>query len=384
MAAQGGVKIAQGMKGGVPPWKEGQIIDLKVAHWCLWGPRVSGMYETVRELIQAENRIDGVLAGMCETPNTNAPTPTVQKAAMGGKVDSMFPDMRTQDWGWAMKWADIHVIHSTMSNRVGELKPKAFFHHGTPEATLANDLEKNSSSFMPGAEWTNRFEATFVTSLRAMEVWKAFDSTGEKIHLVDKGIDLDWWVRGTTEQDLDGEPSVLYGEIWRGTKHPLHLFYACKRVFDENPKMRLNVWGLNIKKDFWAQFTNWSGFDDFIGKRGLTGIVDYPSHWYTRGDVLVSPGIFGDVSRSQQEAMACGCPVISWDTDPYGDAHSYKYAKGFDTEDLATKIMDVYGEVLDDRLGIAQRCRATAEKYFDVNREAQQIVEVLRQVIEKK
>jgi len=282
-----------------------------------------------------------------------------------------------------MKWADIHMIHSTMSNKVAELKPKVFFHHGTPEACLANDLEKGSTSFMSAAEWTNRMDATFVTSKRAYEVWSAFDWGNEKIHLVDKGIDLEWWKRSTTKQDIEGDPSILYGEIWRGIKHPLHLFYACKRLFEENPKMRLNVWGLNVHQKFWERFVQWTSCKDFIGKRGLKGIVDYPSHYYTRGDVLMSPGLYGDVSRTQQEAMACGCPVVSWDTDPYGDAHSYRYAKAFNTEDLAEKLMDVYNEVLDDRDGVALKCRNLATKYFNINDEAKQIVDVLRQVVEK-
>lgn len=375
-------QFAAGKKGGLPPFKEGEKIDLKIAHWCLWGPRVSGMYETVRELIFAENKIEGVLAGFCETPSASAGEPTVKKAAMGNKVDAMFPALRTQDWGWAMKWADIHMIHSTMSKQVGELAPKAFFHHGTPEATLANDLDKGSTSFKSGAAWTNRFDITFVTSRRAYEVWSAFDWSGEKVHIVDKGVDLDWWQRSTNRQELDGDPSILYGEIWRGIKHPLHLFYACKKIFEENPKMRLNVWGLNIKKDFWEDFIDWTGFNSFIGNRGLRGIVDYPHHWYTRGDVLVSPGLFGDTSRVQQESMACGCPVISWDSDPYGDQHAYKYAKSFDIQDLSDKIMDAYNEVLDDREEVARRCRNIAEQYFDVNKEAQQIVSNLRSVIE--
>ena len=375
-------KLALGPDGGAPPWKEGEKIDLRIIHWCLWGPRVSGMYETVRELIQAENQIEGVLAGMCETPNSKAPQLEVQKAAMGGKADTLFPTLRTQDWGYGMKYADIHMIHSTMSKKVGELKPKVFFHHGTPEACLANDLEKGSVSFMSAAEWTNKMEATFVTSKRAHEIWSAFD-WNKKIHLVTKGIDLDWWTRSTTQQDIEGEPSILYGEIWRGIKHPLHLFYACKRLFEENPGMRLNVWGLNVHQKFWENFVQWTSCKDFIGKRGLKGIVDYPSHYYTRGDVLMSPGLYGDVSRTQQEAMACGCPVVSWDTDPYGDAHSYKYAKAFNTEDLAEKLMDVYNEVLDDRDGVALKCRNLAEKFFNINDEAKQIVDVLRQVVEK-
>jgi len=43
--------------------------------------------------------------------------------------------------------------------------------------------------------------------------------------------------------------------------------------------------------------------------------------------------------------------------------------------------MEVYGEVLDDREGVARRCRNLAEKYFDINLEAQQIVKVLRDVV---
>jgi len=31
-------KLAEGVKGGAPPWKEGEAIDLRIAHWNLWGP----------------------------------------------------------------------------------------------------------------------------------------------------------------------------------------------------------------------------------------------------------------------------------------------------------------------------------------------------------
>ncbi len=53
-------KFGDGPKGGLPPWKEGETIELLIAHWCLFGPGSSGMYETVRELIAAENQIEGV------------------------------------------------------------------------------------------------------------------------------------------------------------------------------------------------------------------------------------------------------------------------------------------------------------------------------------
>jgi hypothetical protein len=43
--------------------------------------------------------------------------------------------------------------------------------------------------------------------------------------------------------------------------------------------------------------------------------------------------------------------------------------------------MEVYGEVLDDREGVARRCRNLAERYFDINFEAQQIVKILRDIV---
>jgi len=376
-------KFSDGPKGGIPPWKEGEKINLKIAHWCLFGPKLSGMYETTRELIAAENQIEGVLAGLCETPPPTAPKAVVKKAAEGGAVDAFHPEMRTQDWGWAMKWADIHVIHSTMSNNVAELKPKAFFAHGTPEACLENELmpDDKRKSFSSSADWMNRFEASFVTSKRAEEIWKVFDPTGEKIHRISKGIDLSWWVRSSMKQDLEGSPSVLYGEIWRNIKHPFYLFYALNEIYEENKGIKLNVWGCNIKQPFWQELMKRANFDAFMGKHGIRGIVDYPEHYYSRGDVYFGSAIYGDLSRSMQEATACGCPVITWNSDPHGDSHAYRYAEAFSIESLADKIMEVWEEVANNREDVALQCRKIAEKYFNVNDEAKQVVDILRKVV---
>ena len=376
-------EFAEGMKGGIPPFKEGQTIDLTVAHWCNWSPHISGMYETTRELVDAENRIEGVLAGFCETPGPGADDQRIKRCAEGGKKDPMHPHFRTQGWGWAMKYADIHIIHSTRLGKVGEIQPRAFFIHGTVEACLESELMENDryASFSSAGGYIAKSQATFVTNERSRRMWSRWDYSGEKVHRVNKGIDLEWWKRASTQQDLTGKPSVLYGEIWRNIKHPMHLLHAVEEIYDENQDVVLNMWGCGTKPGFWRSIITAMRFDKFLGKRGIRTIVDYPEHYYSRGDVLVSPSVYGDVTRVHQEAMACGCPVISWDTDPYQDAHPYKYAKAFDFSDLAQKITEVYGAVLDDREGVAKQCRNLAERYFDINFEAQQIVTVLRDVI---
>jgi len=367
-------KFGKGQKGGVPPWKEGEKIDLRIIHWCLWGPRRSGLYETVRELIDAEMKIDGVLPTLCVLPGPDASKRETEKYVQGGLVDAMHPQTRTQDWGYAMKYGDIHLIHYSFDQRLAKLQPKACMIHGTLEAVVESALKEkdNAKSLVSAADWIHKFKATFVTSKRAQTYWGAFDPTGgEKVHLVNKGIDLDWWQRTATTQQLEGDPSVLYGEVWRGIKHPMHLLYAMNLLYEENPDVKLNAWGLNNKRPFWERLI-WSA--DFWK------FVDYPEHYYSRGDVLVSPVQAGDVSRVAQESMACGCPVVSWDTDPYGDNHAYKVAKAFDIQDLADKIKETADEVLNDREAVAKTCREVAEKWFNINDEAKDIVKVLRNV----
>lgn len=380
--AQNPKKLAQGLGGGTPPFKKDQKIDLKICHWSLWGPRRSGLYETVRELIAAENRIEGVLAGMCIVPSMKSSERDKKAHYQGGFIDIIHPELQTQSWGWAYKFADIHVIHYSFDLKLGRLKPKVFMAHGTPEAVVASGLlGEKSKPLLSGAQWIDKFEATIVTSQRAKQFWGVFDSSGKKMHVVNKGIDLEWWQRTGTTANLTGEPSVLYGEVWRGIKHPTLLFYAVNEIYKRNKEIRMNAWSLGVSRKFWEDLIIQAGFKDFLGQSNIPGVQDYPEHYYSRGDVLVSPVQAGDLSRVAQEAMACGCPVVSWDTDPWGENYPYKAAKGFDIMDMANKIEETYEEILDDPEGVRKKCRATAEKHFDINKEAKSIVDILRKVV---
>lgn len=376
-------KFAEGPNGGVPPGKENQKIDLTIAHWALWGPRSSGLYETTRELVAAEMEIEGVLPGMCLVPLQTAPQAVKESYIMGRYKDPMHPELNPQNWGWAYKHADIHVIHFSLDRRLAELEPKCFFAHGTPDACLASSMRPNddSNAFQAGAEWVHDYDATFVTSEKAKEFWGVFDHTGSKIHKVTKGIDLDWWQRCNTQMKLEGEPSVLFGETWRDIKHPAQLFYAINELYKRNDKVRLNMWGLGQNVPLWNDFIQRARFEKFMGTWPIPSFIDYPEHRYSRGDVLVSPVKDGDLSRCHQEAMACGCPVVAWDTDPWKENYPYKFAKAFDTHDLADKIEETYHDVLDDPERVHQECRRIAEDHFDIRKEAKEVVSVLRGIV---
>jgi glycosyltransferase involved in cell wall biosynthesis len=379
-------KFATGQNGGVPPEKEGQQIDIRIAHWALWGPRQSGLYETTRELVQAEMEIEGVLPGMCLVPTQTAPQSVKDAYIMGRYKDPLHPELNPQNWGWAYKHADIHVIHFSLDKRLAELEPKVFFAHGTPTACLASSMrpEDEANAFGAGAEWVSTYDGTIVTSTKAKKFWEVFDNTGERVHQVSKGIDLDWWRRSATIQKMEGEPSVLFGETWREIKHPADLFYAMNELYRRNNKARLNMWGLNFNQKMWLDYIARADFQKFIGTWPIPNYTDYPEHRYSRGDMLVSPVKDGDLSRVHQEAMACGCPVIAWDSDEYHENYAWKLAKPFSIMDLADKLEQTYNDVRDDPDRVQRECRRIAEEQFDIRKEAKQVVSVLREIVNKR
>ncbi|RLF09458.1 MAG: hypothetical protein DRJ69_04585, partial [Thermoprotei archaeon] len=61
----------------LPPWRA-QLgkVELAIAHWTLWGPKRSGLYETVKELAIYESHIPGVFGFLVDAQHEQ-----------GGKVD---------------------------------------------------------------------------------------------------------------------------------------------------------------------------------------------------------------------------------------------------------------------------------------------------------
>lgn len=358
------------LREGTPPEKREQVIDLTIAHWCLWGPGRSGMYETVKELILAENKIPGVMAGLVN--------PESEK---GGESDGW---ITSQSHGWAYETADVNVIHWYISGYGGRLKPAVFMIHGTPEACL--QAEPKSGSFTAALNNIPKYDATIVMSRRHEAFWKKYDATGSKIYYVPKGIDLTRWTPKGMYMELDGAPKIVYGEVWRGVgiKTPHLLYHALDEYYKRNDEMRFHQFGTD---DSWMKVLNriviQGGFTKWMGKYFLAGRQLFPDSWYRGGDMTISLVIAGEPSRVQKEALACGCPTITWDTNPYPDNFGFYQAKAFDEMNLADTIDRLWSDIQSDPMGVKEKARRIAENHYDMTIMAGQVVDILRTVVDR-
>lgn len=350
-----------------------QKADIVIAHWAVFSPRKSGLYETTKELIQYENRMDNVIAGLIDPNNKK-----------GGQADrSSDPHLVSQSHDWAFRDANIHMIHSSLTGISGRLEPNIFFMHGSPEACLWSELEPFDRGFSLSSAFTfmERSEAMIVFMKRHQYLWKHI--AAEKVRLVTKGVDLERWKPEGMRMNLEGEPNILFGEVWRMIKDPFLTFFAMDELYKKLPTLRFHPWALASKRRLWNQVIGRAGFHKLLGQYQISGPQAYPEHWYRGGDMLVSPVITGEPSRVLQEALACGCPVIGWDCDNFNDSHAMKRAKPFDPRDLAQKCADLWEEIQSDGETVKRRARRIAETHFSMKQMAEQVVAIVREVLRK-
>ena len=358
----------------VPEFKRGEKLDLKICHWSLFAPNQSGLYETVKELVKYENRIEGVLGGIC---NPDKPE--------GGEQD---PDgLVTQSHEWAMQDANLHVIHYRELPFTDELEPRMFAVHGTIESCVHSEMsvaQEAGRSFTSSVERIRNCDATITFSNRAQYYWSQFDPTGKKVFRIHKGIDLEKYTPLGMKEKLSGAPKIGYAEIPREIKYPLDVFYAVNEYYKLNKKAKFHPIGLSQNWRMWFTFIQQGNFRRLLGEHDMGMNMKYPAHWYRAFDMLISPVQQGEPSRCFTESMACGCPTITWDSDPFpDDTYAFRKAKYCDPLDLASKIGDLWEEIKADPVGIRERARKVAEEHYSAERMAQEFVKVARQTINR-
>jgi glycosyltransferase involved in cell wall biosynthesis len=350
----------------VLPGKENENIDLVAAIWCMFAPGRSGMYETVKELVWALNHIPGVMAGVVD-PNDPA----------GGKADGY---ITTQSHTWAHDQATIHCSSYFMSGYALEQRPRVQFIHGTPEACY--DGEKESGSFSAVIGGLENLDGSVVFNKRQASFWSQFDQRGT-LYCVPKGIDLDRFKPQGKKVAVKGSPAIGMGEILRSIKVPLVPYWAINEYYKTNEKVRLYHWGVDggPERSIMEMMMYKGRFDKFMGDHRLRGVQEYPEDWMRAVDMVLSPSLYGDPSRVACEAMACGCPVINFDSSSrYGDSHSYMHADALDAISMAECIAKVYDKVRANRDAVRQECRQIAEQHYDINTTAAEVAAVLRKV----
>lgn len=360
----------------IPDFKSKEKLDLVICHWSLWAPKKSGLYETVKDLVVAENKLPGVLAGLVDPEKPE-----------GGQYDPDTGDGKgiySQNHEWAMKVANLHMVHYKELAESKALKPKIFVTHGTVEACLWSEMSEQGEAGRSLTSSLDRIlncDATITLSKRAHFYWKRFSQRDNVFH-VHKGIDLERFTPRGMKVDLSGKPKIGYGEVWRGIKHPLDVLYAVAEYYERNKEAKFHPYGAGGNWRIWHKIFLLGNFHQMLGEHEMGMAIKNPEHWYRAFDMMISPVQQGEPSRAFKEALACGCPTIGWNSNPFPeDNHAFRKAKYCNPFDMADKIESLWSEIERCPETARLKARRIAERYYSADKMAEEVVKIARKVV---
>lgn len=328
---------------------------MKIVHWVHFDKdKWSGLFARATELQAAEVRL-GHESAFCDP---------MQAFAKGYEVDGVV----VHPWGFAED-ADVNIIESHVPSLLPEFKNKVFIPHGGPSYCAMNITEGKDASMIPSIQMIQQSDIIISQNRFHIPFWQEFTDPEKVFHVIG-GVDLEKWnPKGKREKLFANRPAIVYMDMWRFMKLPFTLLRAIKRVVKELPTARLNL--LNLPGNqliFWARFCSKLGMD-WLVEQYRPGRVKDPSVIYRSADIIVDPVQGGTTSGVGVEAMACGCPVVFLAGHP--DVHGV--AKCLDNPDaMAGAIVALWKNI--DRA--RESARALAEQYYDVNRMAQEMIDI--------
>ena len=319
---------------------------MRIAHWSIWGPNRSGMYETTRDIVLAQ-RDNGIDCGFIDAQSGQALT------------DGAF---QTEGYAYA-DTADVYAMHLAIPQPyLTDGTPTAIFLHGHPLYSMQTELYQlehaNDKPFTTVLNLMNRTEDTWFVSMWEQEqgaYWRALDNCRDRLRFVPRGIRFgDKWSPNGPKRALDGDPCIVIADSFRLFKDSLSVLFGALEYWRRNPRARVYLFAMppqnsqpRIALDRWVASSELHRM-----LAGVSEVVDYLPEVFRRADVVLST-VTGE-SRVVLEAQACGCPVVA----PWPDADATVY----DHWDPAS-IADGIEAALDCGMTREQRADATRARY---------------------
>ena len=324
---------------------------IKVAHFAIFAPHISGQYATVKDLILAERRV-GLDAQFIDYGlNQKA---ECREGLMDGEIT-------TTSLSWALDEADIIVRHSDVPSGVFDGKKRVLFAlHGRPENSFRLEQYKIApiiSTIMKVAA-LNIYSGFFTFWPEFLYYWKSIISN-TKVYCIPSPVNLDEFKIPGKKHDFGkhaGDPNIIIADRWREDNSPFNLVYAAK-YFKENfsKNAKLHLYGIPTKNTC----INYLAPLQKMGLIGQTcGLVSNLTEVYRSADVLLTPNIIA--TRIVRETMASGLPIVA----PHGCRHTSYRAEPRDIKSFAEAI----GRCLQDAgHELSLKLRKQAEKKFNLD-----------------
>jgi len=367
---------------------------MKVAHVVHWTPHTNGMYETARDLVEAE-RCVGLDARIVDIRGAELEGVPSQVQPAGApcpncgymKLVRPDPGQTVPDWAESrgvakvpVEWldeCDAIVSHSGMPPglSLGKDKPRIHVAHGRPHSSFLLGQMEGNHVWRAYAEYAKdpRFKALVTLWPGFTRYWRL---VFPRVEEMPPFVDLDRWQPGATGYGFGGQggaPNVVVTDIWRHDRDPFRCLFGFMVFAERMLGARLHLYGLN-DRDVQALGPVLDG----LNARGVLGEVcghrnDLLSI-YGSADMLLTPHRIA--TRTVREALACGLTVVA------GSSRYTPYAA--DDEDLdgvADALARAWGDLKADGAAVRAANRRRAEEEFDPERTARRFADLFREIV---
>jgi len=328
---------------------------MKLAHLAIVTPHATGLYESAREIVVAENKLGH---------NAFILDPTVRRSDRGAPIGN-----------GALDHTDVVVSHSGLNYYDGCGKPVIYCLHGRPESSFLLEMrpetrKKHPVYSMVAKAATDAQYKRFITFWpETVSYWELLLGKG-RVDVVPAPVDLEEWTPdGPSGYQFGGKRgaiNVVITDLWREDKTPYHAIHGFVRFAEDHPEARLHVYGIRSDNQPLKVLLAAMERRGMLGE--VKGMVRGLANVYRAADVLISPQRLA--TRAIREAMACGCNVVHVGTSDLGGL------RVVDPEDL-----EEWGRVIGTATEVSRDgSRAMAEKLYDSKLTAEAMLKLCEEV----
>lgn len=274
---------------------------MKIVHWAAF--QGSGMY--------------GVAASISEAERQRG-------------LDSNLVDLHTSTPEMWDEWvdADVHVAHTHFPTEIKQRLTRplklTWVSHGVPELVFYAAMQEAKKGYGAGdgwmllMHWLRVADARVTFWPRHKWIMDSMVDNGTKVHLVDLGINREFWGKGVSRGKFGGSPSVFTAENCHEIKAPLDLFLMWPEVYNAIPGACLHACYLpNDQHRWWFPLLNRNGCSYGAHVSSFTFPQTELRNVFKSVDWFIGLVAKGDFNRLSLEATVAGLPTISYKGNPY-------------------------------------------------------------------
>lgn len=337
---------------------------MKICHWTNYGPKVSGLFESVLNQVKYERR-----AGLqSDYAISYEKEPTPEKNAI--------------TWEEAKK-ADVWVLHSNIPSELADMKKKKVcvaVLHGPTEHMVFKEWEKISSSLNLHINLLWEMDATVCINTHEYDIMKLYDEKVGRCRYIPNSIDLEEMKLDAVWQ-YDHHPAIISCDTPRVEKLPLHIIWAMPYIVEKIPDARLNLFSLLLEP-----IGMWRNVFCRSHKRNLETLCENIQlannnlkPFQAGASIGWNNNYSGIASRVTMEMMSYGVPVVS-----YGGDYTKYHAKIFDLHSIAEQFERCWADLTAEGSTLREDTKKYALENFDRAKWVKEYVALYNELLEKK